>query len=446
MTTDEEHRLKIAYVIPGTDVSGGIGVVCQHANRLQGRGHETLLVAETNGRSLDWFPGQSVPVIGLPDLPSDVDCLVATGWQTSFRVATLPARHKFYFVQSDETRFHPAGSPWANITRLSYMLDVNFLTEARWIQRWLSESFQKDAELVPNGLDEAIFFPSEPLAPKGRRARVLIEGAINLPYKGMAEAYAAVANEDVDIWVVSSLGRPPKHWRIDRYFEQVPMSEMRRIYSSCDILLKLSRVEGFFGPPMEMMACGGAVVVARVTGFDEYIHDGENALVVDPERPEAATAAVRRLVEDPELRASLVRAGRQTAQAWRWEPTIDILERYYRDVVVGRRGLTPSGAASQRSFSISYFYGLLRGEVWTDPGDSSSATERGPQRRDAHALRSAALLSAQAKSALAADPTEKLIDRLREERWFRAVAVLLYRTYQAGKSLRQRLRAFPRGG
>ena len=163
-------RLKIAYVIPGTEVSGGIGVVCQHANRLQDRGHEVLLVSETSGRSMDWFPGQSVPIIGALDLPSDVDCLVATGWQTSFRVAALPARRRFYFVQSDETRFHPAGSPWSHITRLSYMLDFDFLTEARWIKRWLRESFQKEAELVPNGLDEAIFFPAQPLEPKGQSA------------------------------------------------------------------------------------------------------------------------------------------------------------------------------------------------------------------------------------------------------------------------------------
>jgi hypothetical protein len=388
---------------------------------------------------MDWFPGQEVPIIGVPDLPSDIDCLIATGWQTSFRVATLPARHKFYFVQSDETRFHPAGSPWAHITRLSYMLDLDFLTEARWIKQWLWDSFQKEAELVPNGLDETIFFPSEPLAPRGRRPRVLIEGAISLPYKGMAEAHAAVAREDVEIWIVSSLGRLPKHWRCDRFFQRVPMSEMRRIYSSCDVLLKLSRVEGFFGPPMEMMACGGAVVVGRVTGHDEYIQDGVNALVVDPERPDEATAAVRRLIQDRTLRESLVQAGLKTARGWRWEPSIDILERYLVDVVAGQRGVSPSSAASRRSFSISYFYGMLRGEVWDDPEDPRPVTSGGPGRLEAGAARTAALLSAEAKRATTADPTEKLVARLRQERWFRAFATVVYRSHQAARAFRQRM-------
>ena len=365
-------------------------------------------------------------------LPGDLDCLVATGWQTSFRVATLPARRRFYFVQSDETRFHPAGSPWEHITRLSYMLDLDFLTEARWIKRWLWESFGRDAELVPNGLDETVFFPSEPLEPRGRRPRVLIEGAINLPYKGMAEAYAAVADEDVEIWIVSSLGRPPKHWRCDRFFEQVPMSLMRRIYSSCDILLKLSRVEGFFGPPMEMMACGGAVVVGRVSGYDEYIDDGANALVVDVDRPEEATAAVRRLVRDPGLRASLIQAGLRTAREWRWEPSIDILERFYLDVVDGRRGVPPSPASLDRSFSIAYFYGLLRGEVWEDlkgaqatPGEEWHSVNACPSQRGATLCRR--------RGSDAAIPHQRLLHRLRQERSFRALATLVYRAYHAAK-------------
>jgi hypothetical protein len=220
----------------------------------------------------------------------------------------------------------------------------------------------------------------------------------------------------------------------------VPMAEMRRIYSSCDILLKLSQVEGFFGPPMEMMACGGAVVVGRVSGHDEYVVDGVNALVVDIDRPDEAKAAVRRLIQDPDLRASLVQAGLQTARDWRWEPSIGILERFYLDVVDGRRGMPLSPAASQRSFSIAYFYGLLRGEVWEDLQGAQSATDGQEHRVDPQAHHSAAQLSAVAEASTAADPTERLLYRLRQERWFRAFAALVYRGYHAGKAIHQRFR------
>lgn len=374
------EKMKVAYLIPGCGVSGGIAVVCQHANRLLKRGHEVMLVTETAERSIDWFPEQRVPILGINQYPADIDILVATGWSTSFRVAMLPARRKFYFVQSDETRFHPTNSPWEHITRLSYTIGYNYLTEARWIKEWLAENFGHDAELVPNGLDDAIFFPAEPLQPKGNKPRVLLEGAIGLPYKGMSEAFAAVHDLDVEVWCVSSYGRPKRHWKCDRFFEHVPMTEMRRIYSSCDILLKLSRVEGFFGPPMEMMACGGVAVVGKVTGYDEYIENEVNALVVDPLKPHEASMAIRRLLDDSELRARLIENGRQTALRWQWEPSIDVLERYYLDVLDDRRGtvMTPGIADSARS--LAYFYSQLRGEepfpVLPNTSDPVEVTER----------------------------------------------------------------------
>jgi glycosyltransferase involved in cell wall biosynthesis len=438
--------MKIAYLLPGTGVSGGIAVVCQHANRLRDRGHDVLLATEDPNRSIGWFPGLNVPVVGVNEVPTDLDVLVATGWSTVFRLASMPARHRFYFVQSDETRFHPPDSAWKHITRLTYTLDFNYLTEARWIQRWLRESFGHDAELVPNGLDELIFFRDQPLVPRGDRPRVLLEGAIGLPYKGMAEAFQAVADEDVEVWCVSSLGRPRRGWRCDRFFEQVPMKDMRRVYSSCDILLKLSRVEGFFGPPMEMMACGGAVIVGRVTGYDEYIEDGVNALVVDPRRADEATAALRRLLSDEPLRRSLIDAGLRTARAWRWEPSIDVLERYYLDVVEGRRGIEHSQAAADRAFSVAFFYGLLRGEVLREPdGGRDRAAEPGErERRDA--VRAAAVLSAGAIASMQTDPVEKLIERLRFQRWFRASARGIYASYRWAKGTRQRVRALVRRG
>jgi glycosyltransferase involved in cell wall biosynthesis len=357
------EKMKIVYLIPCCGVSGGIAVICQHANRLLKRGHDVLFVTETDERSIDWFPGQSVPIVGMDEYPVEVDILVATGWSTSFRVAILPARRKFYFVQSDETRFHAPDSPWEHITRLSYTIGFNYLTEARWIKAWLLNHFGQDAELVPNGLDETFFFPSEPLEPKNpEKPRILLEGAIGLPYKGMAVAFEAVKDLDVDIWCVSTFGQPEEHWRCDRFFEQVPMMEMRRIYSSCDILLKLSRVEGFFGPPMEMMACGGAVVVGEVTGYDEYIENEVNALVVDPLQPMQAASAIRRLIDDRSLRERLIENGRQTAQQWRWEPSIDILERYYLDVLEGRRGAVMTEGETAVASSIAYVYRQFRGE------------------------------------------------------------------------------------
>ncbi|MCF7994290.1 MAG: glycosyltransferase family 4 protein [Chromatiaceae bacterium] len=403
--------MKICYLIPGCGVSGGIAVICQHSERLKARGHEVSLVVDGMLGDMSWFPGQSVPVVPLTDYPQEVDILIATSWATAFRVPLLLAKRHAYFVQSDETRFHPPGSCWEHITRLSYVIPFNYLTEAHWIRTWLQAQFGHEAALVPNGLDTSIFYPCEPLAPRGRRPRILLEGAIALPYKGMWEAFEAVKPIDAEIWCVSSCGKPDPAWRCDRFFSAVPMEQMREIYSSCDLLLKLSRVEGFFGPPMEMMACGGAVVVGRVTGYDEYIIDGENALVVDPFDIQAARAAVQRLLEDTALREHLIANGRATVARWNWDSSINRLEQALQALLVD-----PSRALSspQRvvAESIAYFYGELRGEpLLPDPPISAK------------------------NARLLADPTEFLVGRLRRQGWFRVLARLLVRGYQKWRSL-----------
>ncbi|WP_051251443.1 glycosyltransferase [Paenibacillus harenae] len=333
----EEHKIKgilkpkIAYVIPGCGISGGIAVICQHANRLLERGYDVVMVTEDDKTSIDWFPNQKVQIIPLTQAPDNLDIIIATGWSTAYTVLNIPSLRKFYFVQSDESRFHESDSRDYKLTVDTYKMDFEFMTEAKWIQGWLKSTFNKDSYYVPNGLDEEIIYQTQPIVSKGNKIRVLLEGPIDIPYKGMEDAFLAVKDLDCEIWCISSAGKPREGWRCDYFFEKVPMEKMRDIYSSCDIILKMSRVEGFFGPPLEMMACGGACVVSEVTGYDEYIVDGYNALVVKMGDIEGAKQAVNRLILDIDLRNKLIENGRVTANEWKWEPTIDTLESIFMD-------------------------------------------------------------------------------------------------------------------
>ena len=348
-------KLKIAYVLPGIDVSGGVAVVLQHTTRLLRRGHDVMVGSMGSISRAGWLSDQSVPILRTADLPDDLDILVATSWATVFEIVKLKAGHKCYFVQSDETRFHNQGTDRFHFAHLSYLMNMHFLTEAKWIQEWLLQNFSKQSALIPNGLDQEIFHPAAPFEKKTDRPRVLLEGAIALAYKGMKEAFEALKDLDIEIWCVSSYGKPEPGWRCDRFFEKVPIDRMNEIYSSCDILLKLSRVEGFFGPPLEMMACGGVCVVGAVTGHEEYIADGENALVVDPTDIKGARGAVQRLIADRNLREKLRENGLRTAAQWPWEPSIDRLEKYFSEIAAGVYEET-NPCREQTNQSIAYFY------------------------------------------------------------------------------------------
>jgi len=322
----------ICYIIPTTNITGGVAVVCEHLNRLQKLGFKCLIASYDNKTDLSWFPNQSVKVISLKGGQKTIEqykTVVATGWITAYELLLLNVEKKIYFVQSDETRFYPKSSYLKQRVKRTYTFPFEFMTEAKWIQKWLKENFSKDSFYVPNGINTDIFHPDTPFAPKPKnKKRILLEGAINLPFKGMEEAFKVVQDLDCEVWCVSYDGKPKLEWHCDRFFEKVPMQEMRKIYSSCDILLKLSRVEGFFGPPLEMMACGGVSIVAKVTGYDEYIIDGYNALVTETNNIPKTKKIVKNLIKDKKMYNHLKSNSQKTLEKMGWNKSIEILIKY----------------------------------------------------------------------------------------------------------------------
>lgn len=325
--------MKIAYLLPGLGISGGVGVVLQHVNRLRKRGYDVVLLSQNGDTKADWFPNQNVECYFMLDYKEDIDLLIATGWSTVFDVAGIQSKYKGYFVQSDETRFFEKDSKHYYLAILSYLADFYFFTEALWIQKWLKETFNKDAWYVPNGIDTEIFYQVEPLEKK-IKPRILLEGPIDIPYKGMKEAFEIVGNleEDIEVWCISSAGKPKAEWRCDKFFEKVNMQDMKKIYSSCDILVKTSKVEGFFGPPLEMMNCGGVPLVFKVTGYDEYIVDGKNAIVVEAGDVGGATKLLSELLNNQDKFDELQKNGKETVNFWTWDRSIDYLEIYINDI------------------------------------------------------------------------------------------------------------------
>jgi len=288
--TNKNKKPSIFYIIPTTKITGGVAICCEHLNRLQDLGFKTLFVSYDNKTDLSWFPNQKVPTIPLKKAKKIIrnfDIGVATGWITAYELALMDVKRKVYFVQSDERRFYPEGSFLKKRVDETYKMDFEFLTEAQWIKEWLKKEFKKEAFYVPNGINTEIFYPDKPLIPKKNGViRVLVEGGADLPFKGIKDALYILSEikkeiKNLEVVYVNPSGKPEKDWHFDYYFEKVPMKKMRNIYSSCDFLLKLSKVEGFPGPPLEMIACGGIPIVLRTKGVEEYLKDGVNGFILE---------------------------------------------------------------------------------------------------------------------------------------------------------------------
>jgi len=329
-------KKRIVYLVPHVNIAGGIAVILQHVVRLRRRGYDAYVInlsgTDDVPGDMSWFP--YVEEVALYPMMheerpeyTEIDVLIAGSWDSINTLETMEAQKKVYFVQSDDRRFTENENVREGIHR-TYSTECIYMTEARWIQKWLKKEFGHNSYYVPNGLDGEIVKEIDGLRSL-KRKRVLLEGAINVPFKGMLDAYNAAKECDADVWIVSNDGHPPEGWDYEKFYEKVPMRAMAEIYSSCDVLVKMSRVEGFFGPPMEAMACGCAVVVGQVTGYDEYIADRRNALVVEMGDTVAATQAIKHILANDGVRERLVAAGYRTAHRWQWDRAIDKLEKVW---------------------------------------------------------------------------------------------------------------------
>jgi len=86
------------------------------------------------------------------------------------------------------------------------------------------------------------------------------------------------------------------------------------------VLLKLSRVEGVFTPPLEAFHLGATAVVWPVTGHDEYVEHGVNGIVAGWDDIRGTARWLDLLASDEELLARLRRGALETARRWpSWE-------------------------------------------------------------------------------------------------------------------------------
>jgi glycosyltransferase involved in cell wall biosynthesis len=77
--------------------------------------------------------------------------------------------------------------------------------------------------------------------------------------------------------------------------------------------------EGWGISNLEAAACGTPVIAANSPGIRESVVDGETGFLVGPNDADAMTAAMRGLVQSPDLVDTLGRAGRRFAETFTWD-------------------------------------------------------------------------------------------------------------------------------
>lgn len=112
----------------------------------------------------------------------------------------------------------------------------------------------------------------------------------------------------------------------------IEREELARRYARAEIAVAPSLYEGFGLPTAEAMACQLPVIAASAGALPEVMgNDGETGILVPPADSDTLAAAIKRLLDDEQLRKRMGEAGRKRVQEnFNWEraakKTVEVYE------------------------------------------------------------------------------------------------------------------------
>ncbi|MGA2847835.1 MAG: glycosyltransferase family 1 protein [Terracidiphilus sp.] len=141
---------------------------------------------------------------------------------------------------------------------------------------------------------------------------------------GLLKAFAELIRQNLDLELVISGPIEEGRTRLSKIAEDLNITDrlvfsgfvreedMAALYSGAAVYACPSLYEGFGFTPLEAMACGVPVVCHNGTSLPEVC--GEAALYSDARQPNQFAEALRRALEDSELRVRLTRLGYENAR------------------------------------------------------------------------------------------------------------------------------------
>ncbi|MEM9220177.1 MAG: glycosyltransferase family 4 protein [Cyanobacteria bacterium P01_F01_bin.150] len=347
--------MKITFVSPPPNLSGGMRVIATHAEYLKKRGHDVLIVCSPRRKRTlkEWLKaflkGKKIPSFNLPskgshfnsidvdcrvidkvrpivdsDLP-DADVVIATWWETAEWVAKLSDSKgcKSYFIQHYEVHdYLPKERVMATWT-----LPMRKIVVAQWLADIAKTQYGDcDVSVVPNSIDTQQFCAS----PRGRQSTptvgmMLVKGQRG-HWKGCDIAIQAfmIAKRSLPNLRLVSFGFDP--WDSDIMplnenieYECRPSQErLKSFYSKCDAWLFSSRKEGFGLPILESMACGTPVIGTPCGAAPDFLPEGGGTLVPmeDADAMAKAIVEVCSLPNDEWRRRSKLAFDKATSYTW----------------------------------------------------------------------------------------------------------------------------------
>lgn len=355
--------MKITFVIPSANLSGGIRIVAEHALMLHERGHtvtvvsgrrsrpslKTRIKARLRGKPIARQRSQATHLDDMPfrvhtidtaraviesDVP-DADIILATWWETAEWVFAMPKSKgiKVNFLQGYEA--HP-GQPRDRVEAV-WRLPMRKIVVSQWLNGIAREHFNDSAAiLIPNGIDTSKFaYIERSLSGKQtvgamsscesfKRFDLACDVVRELNRRGCMCEYVGFGAGEALPGVLPSGSR----------FEVAPAQKrIAEIYASCDCWLFTSDKEGYGLPLLEAMASGTPVVATPAGAAPELLQSGGGKLV-DTDDPEILADAVEAILNlDDSGWRKMSKVARAEAELHSWDRIGDAMESALRQIL-----------------------------------------------------------------------------------------------------------------
>lgn len=336
--TVKPDLLHVVYVMNVLEISGGVKIVLEHANRLQQMGVKVTIVSHFS--KPNWFKVE-VPVFKVPfgiDLAEGIpecDLIVATYWdhiQACIETGIAPV---VYFEQGDYHLFdyENMNQVVKGYVQKQFEIPSFVFTVSNQAAQLVKEIYGRQAAVFPNAVDERIF------TVKGEREErerpyILMVGGETSAFKGLPDiikAYQIVKEEhQIDLfWITPEEPSQKMKTSVSECFVNPPQQKIAHLYRNAGLYVCGSEYENFPLPPLEAMSCGCPVITTNNNGSLEYCVHSENALICNINDPEDMAGKIKELLENEKLKADLIHNGLLTASRFRWEKIINDLHSYY---------------------------------------------------------------------------------------------------------------------
>lgn len=342
----------------------------QVIRHLERTGHETLVIAPRTGRARPQIDGglallRSVPLPGYPqvrlvvaqtsrlqavlrDFAPDVVHLASPfvlGWQ-GLKAAERLGIPTVAIYQTDLVGFAdryavPGGArAMESLTRRIHLGVDRTLAPSRASIEQLARLGVGAVARWPRGVDQVLFTPDR--RDEGLHAELAPRGELLVGYVGrLAPEKELELLTHVDRLPGVRLvlvGGGPVEARLRTLLPDAAFlgvlhgEELARAYATLDVFVHTGRHETYCQSAQEALASGVPVVAPRAGGPIDVVDDAVAGYLYEPGDAEELVAHVRRLVDQPVLRARMARAARLSVRGRTWQAVNDLLVGHYRDV------------------------------------------------------------------------------------------------------------------